>query len=65
MHRCWSVVDGPDGIMIVQRSVYMEIAAALVQGLKTSWDVVVGVGGYESYVVSQVVHLIIGFLQFL
>lgn len=42
----------PDGITVVQRSVDIEIAAALVQGLKTSWDghrfgKVVGVGhGY-------------------
>ncbi|KAF8803236.1 alpha/beta-hydrolase [Phlegmacium glaucopus] len=42
----------PDGITVVQRSVDIEIAAALVQGLKTSWDghqfgKIVGVGhGY-------------------
>lgn len=42
----------PDGITVVQRSVDIEIAAALVQGLKTSWDGhqfgnIVGVGhGY-------------------
>ena len=28
----------PDGITVVQRSVDVEIAAALVQGLKTSWN---------------------------
>ena len=45
----------PDGITIVQRSVDIEIAAALVQGLKTSWDghrfgKVIGVGhGYGGY----------------
>ena len=45
----------PDGITVVQRSVDIEIAAALVQGLKTSWDghrfgKVVGVGhGYGRY----------------
>ena len=42
----------PDGITVVQRPVDIEIAAALVQGLKASWDghqfgKVVGVGhGY-------------------
>jgi pimeloyl-ACP methyl ester carboxylesterase len=44
----------PDGIMVVQRSADIEIAAALVQALKTGWDgcqfgKVVGVGhGYGS-----------------
>jgi hypothetical protein len=48
----------PDGITVVQRSVDIEIAAALVQGLKTIWDghrfgKVVGVGhGYGRYLLN-------------
>ena len=45
----------PDGITVVQRSVDIEIAAALVQGLKFSWNgrqfgKIIGVGhGYGRY----------------
>ena len=64
----------PDGIAIVQRSVDIEIAAALLQGLKTSWDghqfgKIVGVGhGYGRYGSSTMVrysavHLIHSFLS--